>query len=101
MTIEEFINTLMFKYDNTKTEYIVINQWCLEEALKTFAELKCKELLQIAVEKAKVKIEKSTPYKKYESVKTEENFNMYEYKTKVSVDKNSILNAVDLKEFIK
>ena len=99
MTAEEILKEWLIQTDQTNLKeghYFVI-----EQAMKEFAELKCKELLQIVAEKSKVKIEKSTPYKKYESVKTEENFNMYEYKTKVSVDRNSILNAVDLKEFIK
>jgi hypothetical protein len=80
MTVEKFIKTHTFKYDSTKTDYIGMNQSALEESLKTFAELKCKELLEIVANLAEVNV---LGYNDYE------------------VDKDSILNAVDLKEFIK
>jgi hypothetical protein len=53
----------------------------LVDILKEFAELKCKELLEIVAEKAEVRLGISS--------------------CNYVVDKDSILNAVDLKEFIK
>jgi hypothetical protein len=47
--------------------------------MKKYAELKCKELLEIVAEKAEITGCYSSPH----------------------IDKDSILNAVDLKEFIK
>lgn len=51
----------------------------VQKAMVEFAELKCKELLEIVAEKATV----------------------FEYWNDWYVDKDSILKAVDLKEFIK
>jgi hypothetical protein len=59
----------------------------IESALIGFAELKCKELLEIVAKKAKI-------------VENRSMVNGYDY-TERWVDKDSILNAVDLKEFIK
>jgi hypothetical protein len=59
----------------------------LVDILKEFAELKCKELLEIVAEKAKIK-----------EVNYEDEMEWVNY---TIVDKDSILNAVDLKEFIK
>jgi hypothetical protein len=64
------------------------------EAMKEFAELKCKELLEIVAEKVRI-IEK-TPYIDYETkITIDKGGNI------ISVDKGSILNAVNLKEFIQ
>jgi hypothetical protein len=61
-------------------------------ALKEFAELKCKELLEIVAEKVKTKTI-------YESDgQPSSSFPDFEYTV---VDKYSVLNAVNLKEFIK
>jgi hypothetical protein len=57
----------------------------LVDILKEFAELKCKELLEIVAEKAELDYEK---YDNYDAQSCE-------------INKDSILNAVDLKEFIK
>ena len=54
--------------------------WMFEEALSEFAEFKCQELLEIVAEKVEIS------YNRFGE----------EY-----VDKDSILNAVNLKEFIK
>ena len=56
------------------------------QAMKEYAELKCKELLEIVAEKANL-IE-------------HEDYN-YPNEYYVEIDKDSILNTVDLKEFIK
>lgn len=55
------------------------------KAMKEFAELKCKELLEIVAENA-------------EAI---EGYNTGFSGSAASVDKESILNVVDLKEFIK
>ena len=56
-----------------------IQKSLMEEVIKDYAKLKCKELLEIVAEKAEVNVI---------------NYNDYE------VDKDSVLNAVDLNEFI-
>jgi hypothetical protein len=74
MTVEEYIN---------KNSYFILNADTpmgniLREAMKEYAYLKCKELLEIVAEKATV----------------------IEYWNDWYVEKDSILNAVDLKQFI-
>jgi hypothetical protein len=59
----------------------------IEVALIGFAEMKCKELLEIVAKKAKI-------------VENRSMVNGYDY-TERLIDKDSILNAVDLKQFIK
>lgn len=95
MKVEKFITTHLFKYDETKTDFIGINQGCLEEALKYFAELKCKKLLEIVAKKAKIIESENVVYRIYNTKTNEELF------IDIPIDKDSILNAVDLKEFIK
>jgi hypothetical protein len=83
MEAGEILKEWLIQTDQTNLKeghYFVI-----QEAMKEFAELKCKELLEIVSEKAKTK-----PY----STNTSIDF------SKLVVDKNSILNAIDLKEFI-
>jgi hypothetical protein len=66
---------------------------------KKYAELKCKELLEIVAEKAEIQNE----YYSTLTGQTKENVGQ-EFWTdweKLSINKDSILNAVDLKEFIK
>jgi len=88
MRTEDFIKTHMFKMDeNHKNvgDYICINQGALEEALNSFAKLKCQELLLLVAEKAKVTTiwegNTGSEYVDYD------------------VDRDSILNAVDLETF--
>jgi hypothetical protein len=76
MTAKELFDKMLEENDEcTSTEMMI-----------AFAELKCKELLEIVAEKAETK-----PY----STSTSIDF------SKLIVNKDSILNAVDLKEFIK
>lgn len=79
MTAEEFWkNNLMFSGSgNVDYEF--------SEVLREFAKLKCQELLEIVAEKAETKKEYLDPF----------------LKPDIIIDKNSILNAVDLNEFIK
>jgi hypothetical protein len=73
------------------------------KAMEEYAYLKCKELLAVVAEKAEIKVEKRSHYGKYrkwQKVKDDEEFNLLYYEMKTSIDKKSILNAVDLKEFI-
>lgn len=68
--------------------YALENMQCtdmqeIESTLIGFAKLKCEELLKIVAEKAEVAQCENNDYYEYE------------------VDKDSILNAVDLNEFIK
>jgi hypothetical protein len=89
MTAEEILKEWLIQTDQTNLKeghYFVI-----KEAMKEFAELKCKELLEIVAEKAKTK----TIYES--NGQPSSSFPEFEYEV---VDKDSILNAVDLKEFI-
>ncbi|WP_396180278.1 hypothetical protein [Flavobacterium sp.] len=82
MTAEEILEEWLSQTDQTNLKeghYFVI-----KEVMKEFAELKCKELLEIVAEKAKTE-------------KSGNSGSWYDAR----VDKDSILNAVDLKEFIK
>jgi hypothetical protein len=85
MTAKEILKEWLIQTDQTNLKeghYFVI-----EQAMKEFAELKCKELLEIVAEKAKI-------------VENRSMINGYDC-TERWVDKDSILNAVDLKGFIK
>lgn len=99
MTAEEF-----YKKWSLENYYESNNHSDLISVMKEYAEIKCKELLEIVAEKAKIKVEKKSQYGKYrkwQKVKDDEEFDLFDYEMRNSVDKNSILNAVDLKEFIK
>lgn len=81
MTAEHILEEWLSQTDKTNLKeghYFVI-----KEAMKEYTELKCRELLEIVAEKAKADMNfnftGNTPY----------------------VIKSSILNAVDLKNFIK
>jgi hypothetical protein len=87
MTAENILNEWLLQTDNThfkEGHYFVIKQ-----AMKEFASLKCKELLEIVAEKAETR----------EMFVNGSNGGWYDKVGKVN--KDSILNAVDLKEFIK
>ena len=64
----------------------------IQDAMREFARIKCQELLEIVVEKAKTK----TVYESNDQPSS--SFGDYEYSV---VDKDSVLKAVDLNEFIK
>jgi hypothetical protein len=88
----------------TNSLFTDIQKSLIEKAMKEYTELKCKELLEIVAEKAKIKTEKKSQYGKYrkwQKVKDDEEFDLFDYEMRNSVDKDSILNSVDLKEFIK
>ena len=63
------------------------------EVIQEYAKMKCKELLEIVAEKA-VLVLNGEIYSKTYSVK------VYNERIKLSIDKDSILNAVDLETFI-
>jgi hypothetical protein len=102
MKAEEILKEWLIQTDQTNLKeghYFVI-----KEAMKEFAELKCKELLEIVAKKVKIEVVPEGLNKRSIDV-----YESYErgghgepnWCTKISVDKDSILNAVDLKEFIK
>jgi len=70
---------------NNLTEDQIID--CMHE----YTRIKCKELLEIVAEKAKIVEDGYEQYDEY----------WLDLGGSLKVDKNSILNAVDLKEFIK
>lgn len=83
-------------YYNQNSDYRI-------KAMQEFAKLKCQELLLLVAEKAEVKTEKKSQYGKYrkwQKVKDDEEFNLFDYSMRNSVDKDSIFNAVDLDSFI-
>jgi hypothetical protein len=87
---EKFFNSFP-RYGTTLAE-----DWKKEivELSKDFTEQKCKELLEIVAEKAKIKKEY------YRDSNLKSNYGDPEIEIMV-IDKDSILNAVNLKEFIK
>ena len=73
------------------------------ECMHDYAKEKCQELLEIVAEKAKIKTEKKSQYgknRKWQKVKDNEEFDLFYYEMRNSVDKSSILDAVNLDEFI-
>lgn len=88
-------------------------EWCngfsldndqIENLMKEYAKLKCEELLKIVAEKSEIIIEKRPQYgksRKWQKVKKDELVDLLDYEVSHSVNKDSILNAVDLNEFIK
>ena len=94
MTTEEFLQDsldISHFYNDDYNEMMVFSK-DVQKAMMEYAKLKCKELLQIVAEKAKTK----TIYESNDQPSS--SFPDFEYQV---VDKNSILNAVDLKEFLK
>jgi hypothetical protein len=87
---EKFFNSFP-RYGTTLAE-----DWKKEivELSKDFTEQKCKELLEIVAEKAKIKKEY------YRDSNLKSNYGDPEIEIMV-IDKDSILNAVNLKEFIR
>lgn len=69
----------------------------LEEQAKIVKEYVA-EVLKLAAEKAKTKIQKKSiygKYRKWRNVGEEEVFDLSDYEMKVSVDKDSILNIIN------
>lgn len=96
MTAEEILESYRNKNDWSITDKDTV------KAMKEYAYLKCQELLQIVAKKAELKVQKKSQCgknKKWSKVKEDEELNMFDYQIGYSVDKNSILNAVDLETF--
>ena len=93
MTAKSILEEGLSQTDQTNLKqghYFVI-----EEAMKEYAKMKCKELLEIVAEKTKIKDEDGDVYEQPKGFYC--NGELYE----TWVDKDSILNAVNLDEFIK
>ena len=84
-----------FNLDLTRDCYIG-TQKAIKKSMLEFAKIKVEEALEIAAEKAKIKTE--TKYKGRETPKV---LGSYTIKHATIVDKDSILNAINLDEFIK
>ena len=83
MTIDEFV----------EKEYPYgCGEWMFKEALVEYAKIKCKELLEIVAEKAKV-----IQYSAYIDMPPEKEIRGENFV--IQVDKDSVLNAVDLENF--
>lgn len=97
MTAENYLeNTFSetgFDIDNTIQKNLVIG------AMKWYAMLKCEELLKIVAEKAEVEKTHISPVNNILSREVSKSLGFENTDVKVSTD--SILNAVDLNEFIK
>ncbi len=74
--------------------YVKINQGVLEEALNSFAKIKCQELLLLVAEKAKIKKIFCSPINGKETIELV--LTCGAENTLFNIDKDSILNAVDL-----
>lgn len=68
-------------------------EWMFKEALEEYAKAKCQELLEIVAKKAKVKNEDGKVYQQPHI------FYCNGEEHKIFVDRDSILNAVDLENF--
>ena len=83
MNLQKYLIRNMIQETNikgiTNSLFTDIQKSLIEKAMKEYTELKCKELLEIVAEKAYAQVE---------------------YDCAV-IDKDSILNAVNLKEFIQ
>jgi hypothetical protein len=90
MTVEKYINENSYFILNADTPMGNI----LREAMVGYAQLKCKELLEIVAEKAEIKKRYRLESNGFPTV-----INLVDEEP--NIDKDSILNAVDLKEFIK
>jgi len=90
MKAEELLEQLLEEYHYDK-DAIMVSTAFLDMFAKEYARLKCKELLEIVAEKAKTK----TIYEINDQPSS--SFGDYEYDV---VDKDTILNAVDLNSFI-
>jgi len=92
MTAEDFLQEhleISCFYSDVYEETVCFSK-DVQKAMKEYARLKCKELLEIVAKKAKTK----TVYEANDQPSS--SFGDYEYEV---VDKDSILNAVDLEEF--
>ena len=106
MTAEDFLqdSLTISHFYNDKYDKMCCFSSDVQKAMKEYARLKCEELLKIVAEKAEVKVEKKSQYeknRKWEKVKEDEEFDLFDYEMRTSVNKDSILNAIDLNEFIK
>ena len=93
MTTKSILEEWLLPTDQTNLKeghYFVI-----EEAMKEYAKMKCRELLEIVAEKAKIRDEDGDVYEQPKGFYC--NGELYE----TWVDKDSILNAVNLNELIK
>lgn len=97
MTAEEFLQDSLeishFYHD--KYERMCCLSDDVQKAMIGFSKTKCKELLEIVAEKAKIVDEDNDVYEQPHV------FICHGEEYKTWVDKNSILNAVDLDVFIK
>lgn len=89
MGYEELLKDRLEEY-HYEENAITVSTAFLDMFAKDYATMKCKELLEIVAEKAIIKKEIK---RKLDDLEKEGIYNL-------SIDKNSILNAVDLDEFI-
>lgn len=95
MTVEE----LFVKHFNR--QYMNVTEEMIKNYAREYAKLKCQELLLLVAEKAEIGIKKKSnygTYRKWQKVKEDE-VDLFEYQVQYFVDKDSILNAVDLEKF--
>jgi hypothetical protein len=96
MTAEEILDNQKHGFGSGQFESAL-------KAMQEYAKLKCQELLLLVAEKAVIKTEKKSQFgksRKWQKVKDGEDFDLFAYEMRNSVDKGSIFKAVDLDEFI-
>lgn len=74
----------------------------IAKMMKEYTKIKCEELLEIVSEKASISCKKKSQfgkYRKWQKVKDDEEIDLFSYEVQYSVNKDSILNAVDLEKF--
>lgn len=96
-TAEEVYNSFYFKYKDFKykgDENIIL------EAMREFARIHVKNALELASKKAKISSFKLSQYAKkprWKKVEEDEEVDLFSYKMKWNVDKNSILKSYHIK----
>ncbi len=99
MTVKFILNEWLSQTD--QTNFKEGHYFVMEEAMKEYAQRKCKELLEIVAEKADIGMKKKSNYgthRKWQNVKEDE-VDLFDYQVQYFVDKDSILNVVDLEKF--
>lgn len=97
MTAKNILEEWLSQTDQTNLKqghYFVI-----EEAMKEYAKMKCKELLEIAAEKCLIEEIHKRPIDG--SITKRLSYAFGGENTEYTINKDSILNAVNLNEFIK
>lgn len=102
MTAEKVLEDTfdLYKYRMASPPYHQAEEAVLD-AMNEFAKLKCQELLSLVAEKAKIKRKTKSLVDGYLKITNQKDDELEAIRIFYSVDKESIINCVDLDEFIK